>query len=194
MAGVRDPLVLLPLPCAATPPRAFLDFLHPCESKNAVGGVAGSCLDFAGGCMGGPIILLTPTPQLAESVYNALCSLPRNLHARARAAALGSASAAKGPRQDTPRLRQVAHINMHETSSDDNRTWCTFFEYSAQSVPVHGCGTIDETSCRCFFYDTIILIRRPMRSTPERGACDECDARGGAAGEATCRSTASPQG
>ena len=27
--------------------------------------------------------------------------------------------------------------DQHETSSDDNRTWCTFFEYSAQSVPVH---------------------------------------------------------
>ena len=52
MAGVRDLLVLLPLPRAATLTTAFLDFLHPCESKNAVGSVAGSCLNLAGGCMG----------------------------------------------------------------------------------------------------------------------------------------------
>ena len=48
--------------------------------------------------------------------------------------------------------------DQHETSSDDNRTWCTFFEYSAQSVSVHGWGTIDETSCRCFFYDAITAV------------------------------------
>jgi hypothetical protein len=52
MAGVRDPLVLLPVPRGATPPRAILDFLHPGESKIALGGVAWSCLNLAGGRMG----------------------------------------------------------------------------------------------------------------------------------------------
>ena len=52
MTRVRDPLVLLHVPRCATLPTAFLDFLHPGESKNAVGSVAGSCLNIAGGCMG----------------------------------------------------------------------------------------------------------------------------------------------
>ena len=49
MTSVRDPLVLLHVPRCATLPTAFLDFLHACESKNAVGSVAGSCLDLTDG-------------------------------------------------------------------------------------------------------------------------------------------------
>jgi hypothetical protein len=133
---------------------------------------------------GGFRIRIVPAAMVAEvGGYLVLCHLTYPLLPLPR-----------GPgRTRTPRLRQVAQINVeHETSSDDNRTQGVPFlnirrsRYSSTGTRLSGYGTIDETSCRCFFYDTItyscILIRRPMRSTPERGACDECDARGGAAG------------
>ena len=52
MTGVRDPLVLLPLPLAATVTTSISDFLHPCESKITAVTVAWSYLNFAGDYMG----------------------------------------------------------------------------------------------------------------------------------------------